>query len=159
MNYQKEIANRQIGQTFTISSTGTVRLIFGPFTPGEYLPALRLVLVVSNDTPGNNTPALGRVSIRAFSKTPGTATQANFFNDGRAIAGSVAGAGLRIGTNVIDATSAGSGALQIDLPISHVVDGDERFVGIELQNERSTHTWDGSVWVVAGHSDQHDSEE
>jgi hypothetical protein len=159
MNFQKESVNRQqIGRsTGSIVGATPVFVSFGPFTPGEYISALRCFLQVSHAS--DNALASVTIRLAVTSRAPRAALDEAEFLTFRPLTPS-AGVVLPLFTN---AWSDGSvqlfAGLAADLPVSHVVDGDERFLVVSLLGNDADDTFSGSLWIVPGHSNAHDREE
>lgn len=153
MNLQKECANRKIGQTVaSLSGAGQV-IVFGPYTNGEYIKALRFSL-----TAYQSASRYIPVTIKAFSAPPKNATQ--FAANGRPLDGLTGVFNLACPRYIVDTTVPDHVIhVQIDVPVSHIADGHEPYLACQIGSDLISVDIHGSVFVVPGHSDAHDREE
>jgi hypothetical protein len=160
LNYQLETANRRTVYRVNIANGQFDYFYLGPFTPGEYISALRFALCVAVNAV---SLPLNTFRIAAFRAPQPSGFQA-FEAAGRSLVGPVAQGVLVLPPTFVYLDFFGGGSVNpalwhIDIPLAHVVTPQERWIGVELENDSNGADLNGLIMPIVGHSDQFDLEE
>ena len=151
---QCESANRCIAQPLTVVQGGAYFATFGPFQPGEYIKALRLLYATDGD--GHNT-AFMDVLVYANNRKPATTAEAQA---GRCLMTQGTPRVPFALTFGVVATPLYSFYLDHELDIAHVITEHELYLSVVLNISASNiNDAVGSVWLIPGHSDIFDPAE